>query len=184
MWTPKCRKYDLAVCTRFSSWEIAPAAPHLRLTTLTAYLVFLRGSGTLVPLPDFCCVGLCKLWTSYPNKQAFVRDLNIFLGHCKIYWQDRMNLTEEENEAAQWSTDAIWQRAENPEVHPTFFLVSGIWLTFNFFIGVGCNGSVLYAYLKHSGVFLKICYFISTLAIFAARRPFPKKVFRKGLFEL
>ena len=93
-----------------------------------------------------------------------------------------MNLTEEND--TKWSTDAIWQRAENPDVDPAFYVMSGIWLTINFFIGVGCNGSVLYAYLKHSGVFLKICYFISTLAIFAARRPFPKKVFRKGLFEL
>ena len=69
MWTPKCRKYDLAVCTRFSSLEIARAARHLRLTvtTLTTYLVFLRGSGTLVGLQDFCCVGLCKLWTSSPR---------------------------------------------------------------------------------------------------------------------
>ena len=61
-----------------------------------------------------------------------------------------MNLTEEDQE--KWSTNAIWQRAENPEVDTTFFVVSGIWLVINFCVGVGSNGSVLFAYFKHSKV--------------------------------
>ena len=62
-----------------------------------------------------------------------------------------MNLTEENNET-DWNVDAIWQRAENPDVAPAFYIGSGIWLSIIFCIGVFCNGSVLYAYLKNSGV--------------------------------
>ena len=72
-----------------------------------------------------------------------------------------MNQTEENTETG-WNVDAIWKRAENPDVDPAFYIASGIWLSIIFCIGVGCNGSVLYAYLKNTGVCMKICYLCTT----------------------
>ena len=62
-----------------------------------------------------------------------------------------MNLTEDEEEFI-WTTKAIWQRAENPDVGVTFFVLSGIWMAFNFTVGVVCNGAVLVTYFKNSEV--------------------------------
>ena len=80
-----------------------------------------------------------------------------------------MNLSED-NET-DWNVDAIWQRAENPDVAPAFYIGSGIWLSIIFCIGVFCNGSVLYAYLKNSGVCIwSVPYVAAYIKVFTVSR--------------
>ena len=62
-----------------------------------------------------------------------------------------MNVTVDD-EDGPWTTKAIWQRAEHPDVGVTFFALSGIWLAINFTIGVFCNGAVLVTYFKNAEV--------------------------------
>ena len=60
-----------------------------------------------------------------------------------------MNLTLEDEDL--WTT-TIWDQAESPDLDPSFFIASGIWLTLNFLLGIGCNGIVLVAFFRNAEV--------------------------------